>query len=131
MASSRELMLEEAKKWLGVHYKSGGDSAAGIDCSHLVARIIRKIDPGYQYKTVSAIRKSSEFLTLPDSTAQPKAGDFISWSSPGHVVIITNPTTGEFLGAQSSGVGTSNYLSNPYWKDRPGRVFLRYHKVAD
>jgi cell wall-associated NlpC family hydrolase len=38
----RRKICSEAKTWLGVLYKLGGNSRKAIDCSHLVSRVFKK-----------------------------------------------------------------------------------------
>lgn len=118
--ADREKMLAEAQRWLGTPYKMGGEDKDGIDCSHFVKIVLMQVDPWIEYMTADDLRTSSKFC----HAAEPKPGDIVSW--PGHCAIVINPDTGEFIGAQTTnGVSKSSYKTNPYWRDRPNRMFIR------
>lgn len=94
-----------------------------MDCSELVYSVyFSSLVPGFPYLNSHGIAKSALF----EKVDAPLAGDIVYWTH-GHVAIVENPETGEFIGSQSStGVARSNYRTNVYWKSRPGRAFFRW-----
>ena len=93
-----------------------------MDCSEFVYSVYSGVGiRGFSYLNSHTIANSSKF----EKVDTPSPGDIVYWPQ-GHVAIIENPETGEFIGSQSStGVDRSNYKTNVYWKARPGRVFYR------
>lgn len=98
-----------------------------MDCSEFVWAVYREaLVPGMPYMKSHTLAASSLFTKV----ETPLAGDVVYWSQ-GHVAIVEKPDTGEFIGSQSStGVARSNYLTNVYWKSRPGRAFYRLKDPA-
>ena len=96
---------------------------SAIDCSHFVYEVIKSVDPSFSYITSHDYLDSPRFRRVD----HPEAGDIVHW--PGHVAIIINPTTGAFIGSQSTnGVSEANYVSGHYWSKRPSRTYLRYQR---
>lgn len=108
-------LLEQYATWKGVHYRLGGNSKRGIDCSAFVQRTF-----------------SEQFgLTLPRSTSQQRtAGQQIQRSNLriGDLVLFRAGPTGGHIGiylgndqfvhvSTSSGVTISN-MNTSYWKKR-------------
>ena len=93
-----------------------------MDCSEFVWTVYREaLVPGVPCMKSHTLAGSSLF----EKVDKPLAGDVVYWSQ-GHVAIVENPYTGAFIGSQSStGVARSNYLTDFYWKARPGRAFYR------
>lgn len=98
---------------------------AGLDCSHLVHDIYERAGFPYDYATsrdlydgVDAFRRVRE----------PLPGDIIVWR--GHVGIVIDPDTHQFLSALRSGVKVSEYDTN-YWKMRGHPRFYRYALQGD
>jgi hypothetical protein len=93
-----------------------------MDCSEFVYAVY--VEAGvapFTYLNSHAIAESSRF----EKVETPLAGDIVYWMQ-GHVGIVENPDTGEFIGSQSStGVARSNYKTNVYWGARLGRAFYR------
>ena len=107
--------------------RSGGLPKADddvMDCSEFVYSVYASGAgiTGFPYLNSHAIAASSKF----EKVTEPGAGDIVYWSQ-GHVAIVENPETGEFIGSQTStGVARSNYKTNVYWKARAGRTFYRW-----
>ena len=96
-----------------------------MDCSEFVYAAHIGIGLPFPYLNSHTIAKSSEF----EKVEEPLPGDIVYWTQ-GHVAIVENPDTGEFIGSQSStGVARSNYKANVYWRARPGRTFYRWKNV--
>jgi len=117
---TRANIVAKAEDWMGTPYLWGGNSKNGIDCSHFVYQVYRAAGLDYGYATTSAIAGSSKFK----STTTPRKGDLVLWS--GHMGIVLDPIEGSFMGAQSEGVGKSNYKTNSYWKNRAGLSFYAW-----
>lgn len=97
-----------------------------MDCSEFVYQVYTKAGvSGVPALNSHAIAASSDF----EAVETPKEGDIVYWKQ-GHVAIVVDPETGEFIGSQTStGVARSNYLQNIYWSARPGRKFFRYKNL--
>jgi murein DD-endopeptidase / murein LD-carboxypeptidase len=116
-------LLREAGSHLGTHYRGGGKSPSGFDCSGFV---------GYCYNITLGIRtpaSSSLFhnagVHVPIAHARP--GDVICFKGHstsrrimGHVGIITEVTPTEiyFIHSASSGGIRYDVLSAPYYRVR-------------
>lgn len=129
----RTLLVKKAQDMMGkyAYDKKGLRDAKGLpiaddkvmDCSEFVYAVYMTVGfHGFTYLNSHGIARSSQF----EKVEEPLPGDVIYWSQ-GHVAIVENPITGEFIGSQSStGVARSNYKTNVYWKARPGRAFYRW-----
>jgi|SRR5947209_10723400 len=120
-AQKRDAIITETQTWLGTPYLYGGDSKSGVDCSHFVYEVLKAAAvPQLPYMDTALLHQSQLFITV----TIPQKGDLILWD--GHVALVKDPTAGTFVGAQTStGVAESNYLTNPYWSARAGRMFRR------
>jgi cell wall-associated NlpC family hydrolase len=114
-----------SSKWKNIPY-------AQMDCSHFVYNVYRKFAPNIPYLNTDAIQSSP----LYQEVAIPSPGDLVVFTKvthyvphrppqidPGHVGIVTNSSTGNFIGAQSGGVAVASYVSG-YWGSR-GHKFYR------
>lgn len=129
----RTLVVKKAQGMIGKYSydKKGLRDAKGLpksdddvmDCSEFVYAVYVGVGiHGFTYLNSHAIANSAAFQKVDE----PLAGDLVYWSQ-GHVAIVENPETGEFIGSQTStGVDRSNYKTNVYWKARPGRAFYRW-----
>lgn len=116
-------LLREAGSHLGTHYRGGGKTPAGFDCSGFV---------GYCYNTTIGIKtpaSSSLFHNagIHVSLAHARPGDVICFKGHnssrrvmGHVGIITEVTPTEiyFIHSASSGGIRYDVLSAPYYRIR-------------
>jgi cell wall-associated NlpC family hydrolase len=129
VTSTRAAMITVAKEWIGTPYLFGGNSDAGIDCSHFVYQVLnearkRVAMPGpapqlVDYRSTGTMIASNLFFPI----KTPEGADLVLWD--GHVAILLDPGSKTFIGAQSSGVGQDNYAS-PYWANRSGLQFVRF-----
>ena len=134
--ASRTSIVRKAQGMIGKYKydKAGKRDAKGnpisdddvMDCSEFVHAVY--VAAGFTqppYRNSHGIAASSKF----EEVETPLAGDIVYWSQ-GHVAIVEDPDTGDFIGSQSStGVARSNYKTNPYWKARRGRAFYRLKPV--
>lgn len=132
--TTRALLVKRAQDMIGKYKydKKGIREATGLpkanddvmDCSEFVYSVyIRAGISDFPYLNSHAITASIAFEKV---TGKPLPGDIVYWSQ-GHVAIVENPETGEFIGSQSStGVARSNYKTNVYWKVRQGQAFYRW-----
>ena len=76
-------MIAEASKYVGVKYKSGGNSPSeGFDCSGFVHYVFKKLG-------ITTPRTSSGFYNYGTRVSSPQPGDIIL--TPGHVGIYAGP----------------------------------------
>lgn len=109
-----------AEDWMS---RNGHVSHDSVDCSHFLLAVLNaSVAPHFRYL------RADEYLTSPSFSlvTTPEAGDLVHW--PGHIAVVINPTTGTFIGSQTStGVDLANYKTNPYWSGRTHRVFLHFN----
>ena len=130
-ASSRDLIVRAARSMIGLYsYDPKGKRGSGylddkvMDCSEFVYQAYLQAGFGkFPVLNSHGIASASDFTAVKD----PLPGDIVYWSH-GHVAIVEDPATGEFIGSQSStGPARSNYKTNVYWKARLGRKFFRWN----
>jgi cell wall-associated NlpC family hydrolase len=98
---------------------------AGLDCSHLVHDIYARAGLPYDYATSRDLYDGVDAFRR---VRVPLPGDIIVWR--GHVGIVIDPDTHQFLSALRSGVKVSEYDTN-YWKMRGHPRFYRYALQGD
>ncbi len=120
--NTRKKIIEEANKWKGTVYLFGGNSTDGIDCSHFVWQVYKKIVyPGMPYIFSDSSKDGMYFKRVTKS--QLKQGDLVVWKS--HIGIVDDPVLGTFIGAQcSTGVAKTFYTSG-YWASEGVQYFLQ------
>jgi cell wall-associated NlpC family hydrolase len=130
--SPRGLVIQDSFEWLDTPYLSGGDSKAGIDCSHFVYEVLHKRIPTFAFLVTTEFPTSPRFAQVPE----PAAADLVYWEPPtgsahGHIAIVIDPEAGSFIGAQSStGVAVANYKTNTYWAGRLERKYFRLKELV-
>lgn len=77
--SDRELLVQSAKKYLGVPYVWGGKSPSGFDCSGFVGWVYNEV-LGKNITTYT-VTQESQGTVIPVSEAQ--AGDLVFWGARG------------------------------------------------
>lgn len=118
-------LLQSANRWKGVDYLYGGNSRAGIDCSHFVHQAYKGAGFDYTYRTTEGPWAKAGF----EKTQNPKAGDLIMFK--GHMGIVVDPDKKTFIGAQSStGVAQASYGKSSYW-GKQAHHFLHHPRVKD
>ena len=74
--TSESAVLEAAKSWIGVESIHGGSDRSGIDCSHLVYQIYKKIGAkSIILQTVPNMKKNAYYINI----SSPTPGDVIFW----------------------------------------------------
>jgi cell wall-associated NlpC family hydrolase len=69
-------VVKYAKSWIGVPNVHGGNSRAGIDCSHLVYQVYSKAGAkGIYFMKVPAIKKNRYYVII----KSPRPGDLVLW----------------------------------------------------
>jgi RHS repeat-associated protein len=108
-----------ARLWIGIVYRSGGSNEFGIDCSHLVWRVYDEAGFPYSYRTTGGFPPSGKFQQV----TNPQEGDVVLYN--GHMGIYTN---GQLISARS-GLGRVDY--SPLGWYGPIRGYFRYDKCND
>jgi cell wall-associated NlpC family hydrolase len=85
LGTSETATVNAAKTWIGVKVIHEGNSRSGIDCSHLVYQVYKKVGAkGIVFETVANMKKDKYYVT----TKSPRPGDVIFWKK----VVIKNGT---------------------------------------
>jgi peptidoglycan DL-endopeptidase LytE len=111
--SKAQMVITEAKKYIGTPYLWGGNTPAGFDCSGFSKYVFEKVG-----------------ISLPRTAATQFSGlKAVSTPSPGDLVFFTTYAPGashlgiyigdnKFIHAGSSTGVTITDMNNPYWKPR-------------
>lgn len=75
-------IIEEASKYVGVPYVSGGSSPSGFDCTGFITYVFKQFG-------ISLPRTSGSYYNVGTRVSSPQPGDLIV--SPGHVGIYAGP----------------------------------------
>ena len=119
VSKEKNTIVETAKKNLGVNYKYGGTTKAGMDCSGLVFSTFQKFEYKLPRSSYEMAKEGKEI-----SKAKAEKGDLIFFRTGGsskinHVGIITENKKDEILFIHSStqkGVIISSTKENYYAK---------------
>lgn len=121
-------IVQEAEKYLGTRYQSGGKGPDSFDCSGFTSFIYEKF--GYTL-SINSVTQATDGKAVQASASDGwknmQAGDLVIFcgrsisKTPGHVGICTGPARKgsgfEFIHAASSGVRFSN-IDEPYYAAR-------------
>jgi peptidoglycan DL-endopeptidase LytE len=111
--SKAQVVIDEAKKYIGVPYLWGGSTPAGFDCSGLVNYVFNKVG-------VSVPRTVVTLWAAEKPVSAPNPGDLVFFDinqtgTATHVGIYTGDN--KFIHAGSTGVTISD-MTLTYWKIR-------------
>lgn len=110
--SKAQMVINEAKKYIGTPYLWGGNTPAGFDCSGFTKYVFEKVGNTIPRTT------TTQWSGL-KSVTSPNPGDLVFFetytSGPSHVGIYLGDN--KFIQAGSSGVAISD-MSTTYWKTR-------------
>ncbi|MCC6555065.1 MAG: C40 family peptidase [Polyangiaceae bacterium] len=119
---SNQEIASMAENWEITH---GQIAYSAMDCSHFVVAVLQAaVDKSFPYMVANDFRHSHYFYKVD----APERGDIIHWqhSPHGHVGVVLDPVSQEFIGSQSStGVAKAKYGSG-YWAKHGSITFLRY-----
>lgn len=110
--SKSQMVIEEAKKFIGTPYVWGGNTPAGFDCSGFTKYVFNKVE-------VTLPRTAATQWTGTTAVNTPNPGDLVFFATyttgPSHVGIYLG--SNKFIQAGSSGVSISD-MTTSYWKSR-------------
>lgn len=110
--ATRDKIIKEAMSWKGAPYLWGGNSKAGIDCSHFVWQVYKAVVfPDMPYIFSDPSRDGSYFKRI--DKAQVLKGDLVVWS--GHIGIVVDPIQSTFIGAQTSTGVAGAFYGSGHW----------------
>lgn len=112
--TTRKGIVSTAKRYIGVHYKYGGESPRGFDCSGYVRYVYKKNGVDVPRATLSQYREGRKV-----SISKANPADLVFFRTRGgkisHVGIYLGK--GTFIHAPSSGKRVSiASMNNRYWK---------------
>ncbi len=111
--SKAQLVISEAKKYIGVPYLWGGNTPAGFDCSGFSKYVFEKAG-------ISLPRTAGTQWSDLKSVSSPNPGDLVFFETyapgPTHLGIYLGDN--KFIHAGSSTGVTISDMNNPYWKPR-------------
>lgn len=111
--SKADAVINDAKKYMGVPYKFGGESPSGFDCSGFVQYIFEK-------NGISIARTTSAQYSGGTHVSTPQKGDLVFFETykagPSHVGIYIG--NGQFIEASSSHGITIDNMNSSYWKPK-------------
>jgi peptidoglycan DL-endopeptidase LytE len=110
--SKVQMVIDEAKKYIGTPYLWGGNTPAGFDCSGLTSYVFNKVG-------VSIPRTAATQWSGLKAVSTPNPGDLVFFETyapgPTHVGIYLG--NNQFIQAGSKGVSIAD-MTNSYWKPR-------------
>jgi peptidoglycan DL-endopeptidase LytE len=111
--SKVDILVSEAKKYIGTPYVWAGNSPSGFDCSGYLNFVYAKVG-------VTLPRTVANIWSATKSISSPKIGDLVFFetytSGPSHAGIYLG--NNKFIHASSSQGVTISDMSNTYWKPR-------------
>lgn len=119
--------VNECRQYLGVPYKLGGNTKAGMDCSGLVVQVFKNQNINLPRTSHEQAQKGK---TIPFNEADIGDLIFFATSNNGinHVGIVTaiHPQQGlQFIHASTSKGVREDFLSNSYWN----KAFVKVVRV--
>jgi peptidoglycan endopeptidase LytE len=110
--SKSQMIIDEAKKYIGVPYLWGGTTPSGFDCSGYVQYVYAKVG-------ISIPRTTSTQFSGMKSISTPAPGDLVFYNTSGsgvsHVGIYLG--NNQFIHAGSTGIQISD-MTSAYWKPK-------------
>lgn len=111
--SKAQLVITEAKKYIGSPYLWGGNTPAGFDCSGFSKYVFEKVG-------ISLPRTAATQFSGLKTVSTPSPGDLVFFETyapgPTHLGIYIGDN--KFIHAGSSTGVTISDMNNPYWKPR-------------
>lgn len=111
--SKVDIVVSEAKKYIGTPYVWAGNSPSGFDCSGYLNFVYSKVG-------VSLPRTVANIWSATKTISSPRIGDLVFFetytSGPSHAGIYLG--NNKFIHASSSQGVTISDLSNTYWKSK-------------
>ena len=118
LAKKKSIVTTQAKKGVGVRYRSGGVSRKGWDCSGMVSYVYKKagVKPKNGRWTTSTLKKDKRFK----KTSKPQKGDVV-YQGKGHIGIYMGKKKGKhvMVSARNPRAGTT---SHPVYNWNKGKV---------
>ncbi|MDR0572456.1 MAG: C40 family peptidase [Tannerella sp.] len=111
-------LYDACRGWLGVKYRSGGNSKKGVDCSGLVSILYRQVyGIGLERNSAGMLRKNC----APINRKNLREGDLVFFKTPGsgspktptHVGVYLK--NGKFIHSSASNGVIISSLSEPYY----------------
>ncbi|MEO0288937.1 MAG: C40 family peptidase [candidate division WOR-3 bacterium] len=109
ISNVRKNIVSDAKKYLGVKYKYGGNDPSGFDCSGFVQYIYKK-------NGIIIPRTVSEMEVAGKRVKDPKIGDIVTFNDPLHVGILIG--NNKFIHASNLKGITIDKLSEKWYKNK-------------
>ena len=110
--SKAQMVMDEAKKYIGTPYLWGGNTPAGFDCSGFTSYVYNKVG-------VSIPRTAATQWSGLKAVSTPQPGDLVFFETyapgPTHVGIYLG--NNQFIQAGSKGVLIAD-MTNTYWKPK-------------
>jgi peptidoglycan DL-endopeptidase LytE len=111
--SKAQMVITEAKKYIGIPYLWGGNTPAGFDCSGFSKYVFEKVG-------ISLPRTAATQFSGLKTVSRPSPGDLVFFSTyapgPSHLGIYIGDN--KFIHAGTSTGVTITDMNNPYWKPR-------------
>ena len=111
--SKAQMVITEAKKYIGTPYLWGGNTPAGFDCSGFSKYVFEKVG-------ISLPRTAATQFSGLKAVSSPSPGDLVFFTTyapgPSHLGIYIGDN--KFIHAGTSTGVTITDMNNPYWKPR-------------